>query len=124
METELSQGLTFLAWTCAGFLIIVGIFVVKLLFDLSRLVVSLKKSADIVHTELNPIMKNVNESTTTINNFVQGTSKRVGRITDLYDHVSDAVIASVTKVSALSGFLAKSAVKGAFSAVKSFLKKK
>jgi len=124
MDTELSQGLTFLIWTCSIFLIIVGIFVIKLLFDLSRLTVSLKKSADIVHTELEPIMKNVNESTTTINKFVQDTNKRVTKITDIYDRVSDTVIGSVSKLSALSGILAKAAFRGLFSGLKSVLKKK
>lgn len=124
METELSQGLTFLVWTSSIFLIIVGIFVVKLLFDLSRLTVSLKKSADIVQSEIEPILNNVNQSTTTINNFVQDTNKRVSKITDAYDKVSDTVSKSVSKLSALSGGLIKSAFKGAFAVLKSIINKK
>lgn len=115
MDAELSQGLTFLVWTSGIFLIIVGIFVVKLLFDLSGLTVSLKKSADIVQTELEPIMKNVNDSTTTINRIVQDTDKRVSKITGLYDRVSDVISQSVSKASVLGGILAKKAFKGLFS---------
>jgi len=124
MDTELTQGLTFLVWTSGIFLIVVGIFVVKLLFDLSGLTVSLKKSADIVQTELEPIMKNVNESTTTINNIVQDTNKRFAKITGVYDKVADAVANSVSRLSALSGVLAKAAFKSIFSGIKSVFNKK
>ncbi|MCM1265743.1 MAG: hypothetical protein NC200_06045 [Candidatus Gastranaerophilales bacterium] len=124
METELTQGLTFLTWTTAGFLIIVGVFVVKLLFDLSRLTCNLNKSAKIVHTELEPILKNVGESAATINKFVQYTDKKVGKFTETYDKVSSLVIKSVTKASALSGLFAKTVLKGLFSALKGIFKSK
>ncbi len=124
METELTQGLTFLTWTTAGFLIIVGIFVVKLLFDLSRLTCNLNKSAKIVHTELEPILKNVGESAATINKFVQYTDKKVGKFTETYNKVSNIVIKSVTKASALSGVLAKTVFKGLFSVLKGMFKSK
>ena len=52
MDAQLSQGLTFLAWTSGIFLIVVGIFVIKLLFDLSRLTCNMNKSAEIVKNEI------------------------------------------------------------------------
>jgi len=122
METQLSQGLTFLAWTSGIFLIIVGLFVVKLLFDLSRLACNINKSAIIVKNELEPIIKNVSESTATINKMVQTTDKKVGKFTETYDKVSNAVIKSVTKASALSGFFLKTALKGLYSGLKSLWK--
>lgn len=124
MEAELSQSLTFLAWTTAGFLIVVGVFVVKLLFDLSRLTVSLNKSADIVKTDLEPIMKNVSEAVGTVNKLVQSTDKKVGKVSEAYDKVSKIVIKAVTKASTMSGYLLKEVFKGICSGLKSTLTKK
>ena len=124
MEAELSQSLTFLAWTTAGFLIVVGIFVVKLLFDLSRLTVSLNKSADIVKTDLEPIMKNVSEAVGTVNKLVQTTDKKVGKVSEVYDRVSKVVIKTVTKASTLSGYVLKEVFKGICAGFKSAVTKK
>lgn len=124
METELTHSLTFLAWTGGGFLIIVGLFIVKLLFDLSRLTVSLTKSANIVQTELAPIMKNIGEATNTINNLVQSTNKKVGKITEVYDKVSDIAIKSVTKVTQVSGVVVKEVFKGLYAGFMAIIRKK
>lgn len=124
MEAELSQSLTFLAWTTAGFLIVVGVFIVKLLFDLSRLTVSLNKSADIVKTDLEPIMKNVSEAVGTVNKLVQSTDKKVGKISEVYNKVSDIFIKTVTKASKMSGFVLKEVFKGLYAGFKSAVTKK
>ena len=113
MDAQLSQGLTFLAWTSGIFLIVVGIFVIKLLFDLSRLTCNMNKSAEIVKNEIEPILKNVGESAATINKMVQTNDK-----------ISNIVIKSVTKASAVSGFFLKTACKGLFSALKGLWKNK
>ena len=111
MDAQLSQGLTFLAWTSGIFLIVVGIFVIKLLFDLSRLTCNMNKSAEIVKNEIEPILKNVGESAATINKMVQTTDKKVGKFTETYDKISNIVIKSVTHASAVSGFILKTARK-------------
>ncbi len=124
MDTELSQGLTFLAWTGAGFLIVIGVFLAKLLFDLSRLTVSIKKSADIVHTELNPIMQNLNATAKTVNDIVQSTNQKVGKVTEAYDKASKVVVATVSKVAEVSGVALKEVAKGLFAGFKMMLAKK
>ena len=124
MDTQLAQGLTFLAWSGCGFLIIVGLFLAKLLFDLSRLIISVKKSADIVKTELEPIMKNLSETTTTVNKLVQTTDKKVGKISEIYDKVSDITISAVTKVSKVSGVVFKEVFRGLYTGFKNFITKK
>ncbi len=124
METELSQSLTFLAWTSAGFLIVVGIFIVKLLFDLSRLTMSLNKSADIVKTELEPIMKNVSETVVTVNKLVQTTDEKVSKAKEIYDRVSKVVINTAAKASEISGYVLKEVFKGLCAGFKSIIIKK
>ena len=122
MSTELLQALTFLAWSGGIFLIIVGIFVAKLLFDLSGLTVSLKKSADIVHTELAPIMKNVKETTTTVNDIVQSTNNRVAKINEVYDKASEIVVSALSKASSVAGFALKELGKGIYAGFKAVFK--
>ena len=124
METELTQSLTFLAWTGGGFLIIVGLFIAKLLFDLSRLTVSLTKSADIVQKELGPIMKNVGETASTVNNLVQTTNKKVGKLGEIYDKVSDIAVKSATKAAQVSGVVVKEVFKGLYTGFMAMIKKK
>ena len=124
METQLTQSLTFLAWTGSGFLIVVGLFIVKLLFDLSRLMVSLNKSADIIKTELDPIMKNLSQTVTTVNKLVQTTDKKVGKVTEIYDKVSDAAMNVLAKVTSVSGAVAKELFRGFYSGFKRFISKR
>lgn len=123
METQLAQGLTFLAWSSAGFLIIVGIFIVKVLFDASKLLKSLDKNVTIIQSELEPIVKNISETTGTINDMVQSTGKKVSKLTNLYDKATDVVVATVSKASAISGTVLKYALKGALASFKYMLKK-
>lgn len=124
MEAELTQSLTFLAWTGGGFLIVIGIFTAKLLFDLSRLTVSLGKSAKIVEKELDPIMRNVGEAANTVNAIVQSTNKRVGKVTETYDKIAKVAIEAVKQTSRVSGFVLKELAKGVYTGIKSVLKKK
>lgn len=124
MDTELSQGLTFLAWTSSIFLIVIGVFATKLLFDLSRLTVSVKKSADIVQEELEPIMKNVSATTTTLNDFVQTTNKKVGKLTEAYDKASEIFLKTLSKAAEASGVVLKEIAKGLYAGFKSIITKK
>lgn len=123
MELELSKALTFLSWSGSAFLIIIGLLTAKLLFDLSRLTISIKKSADIIQNELNPIMKNVCETTTTINDIVQSANKKVGKISDACDKASDIVVSIMSKVSNVAGFAAKELFKGVFKSIKTLINK-
>lgn len=123
MDLQLSNGLTFLAWSGAVFLIVVGVFIVKVLFDLSKLVKSINKNVDIVQSELEPIVKNISETTGTINEIVQSTNGKISKLSNIYDKTTDAVVNVVTKASAMSGTLLKYAFKGLCSSFKYFAKK-
>ena len=62
MNAQLTHGLVFLAWSSSVMVILIGIFVVKVLFDLSRLAKTVNSTAQIVKQELEPTLKNVNET--------------------------------------------------------------
>lgn len=123
MDTQLAHGLTFLAWSGGLFLVVVGGFIVKVLFDLAKLLRSINKNVDIVQSELEPIVKNVSEATTTINDIVQSTGEKINKISGVYDKASDVVVNTITKASAMSGTVLKYVFKGICSSVKYFVKK-
>ena len=63
METaQLYNGLTFLSYATGIIIILVGIMLAKVLFDLSKLTRNIDETTTIVKTELEPTLKNVNKS--------------------------------------------------------------
>lgn len=122
MDSQLAIGLTFLSWASGILLIIAGVFVIKLVIDLSVLVRNLNKSAKVINNEIEPIMKNINESTTAINEVVQSVSGKVEKINKTYDKITDAFTGIATKAATASGVFAKSVLKGFFAVFKKFVK--
>lgn len=122
MDIQLSQALTVFIWTSVIFLVVIGVFVGKLLYSLSKLTSNLNDSAIIVKREIEPILKNVGESADTINKIIQTTDKKVGKFSETYDKLTGMLVKSVTKASAISGFFAKTVFKGLFSLLKGLIK--
>lgn len=77
MDAQLTHGLVFLAWSTATVVVLVGIFVVKVLFDLSRLTKTINTTAEIVKRELEPTLKNVNETVEIVSNRVKEANNAV-----------------------------------------------
>ncbi len=117
--TNMYHGLTFLAWTSAGFLIIVGLFLVKVLFDLSSLLTKMNQTADIVKNSAKPIFADITESVNIINKYVKKADSGLTKFNNLSGKASKIVIALISKTSAISGIIAK----GIWSMIKSFKKK-
>ena len=55
--TELYQGLTFLSYSTGVIVILVGVMLVKVLFDVSKLTRNIDETTTIVKTELEPTLK-------------------------------------------------------------------
>lgn len=120
MDTaSLYHGLTFLAWTSVVFVVAVGIFVVKVLFDLSKLLTTVNKTADLVKSSAEPILSDITESVGIINKLVKRTENNVNRFKNISGKMSKIVLSMLSKTSTLSGVV----FKGVFSLVKSLLKK-
>ena len=120
MDTaSLYQGLTFLAWTSVAFLIIVGVFIVKVLFDFSRLLGLLNQTATLLKDSAKPILSDITESVSIINKLVKRTENNVNRFKNIAAKTSKVVLGLISKTSAFSGIIAK----GIFDFVKSLLKK-
>ncbi len=85
MNIELSQvilnhGLTFLAVATGIVVIVIAVFLVKLLKDLSELSKNLNESSILINTELKPTLKELNETIHSINSLVQSTDEGVGNV--------------------------------------------
>ena len=77
---QLYQGLTFLAYTTGIIVILVGIMLVKVLFDLSKLTNNINNTANIVKEELIPTLKNVNKSVEIVSGVIIKADESVNKV--------------------------------------------
>ena len=71
METaQLYQGLTFLAYTTGIIVVLVGVMLVKVLYDISHLTRNIDETTTIVKTELEPTLKNINKSVEIVSGII------------------------------------------------------
>ena len=80
MDLQLTHGLVFLTWTSAIMIILVGLFVIKVLFDLSRLTKTMNSTAEIVKQELEPTLKNVSETVEIVSSRVKEANEAVAKV--------------------------------------------
>lgn len=106
-QIALNHGLTFLAWATGIIVIVVGAFLVKLLFDLSVLTKNLNETSIIVNTEIKPTLHGINETLATINSIVKSTDKGVGDFKTAIGKVADKakVVSSTLLGGLLNGFV-------------------
>ena len=126
METSqvvLNHGLTFLAVSTGLILIVVGGFLIKLLFDLSKLTNNLNETTTIVKTEIEPTMKELNDALKSLNSIAQNADKQVDSFAKVMESVFGVGALAFNRAKTLSGGLVKGFVKGMVSVVKLFLKK-
>jgi len=76
----LNQGLAFLYISSGIFLLVVGGFLVKLIYDSSKLVKNATVTTEIVNTELKPTLDELNKTLKTVNEIVQNTGEGVGSV--------------------------------------------
>jgi len=118
-NASLYLGLTFLTWTSVVFLIVVGVFVVKLLIDLSKLMGHVNETASMVEESAKPILRDLTESVSIINSMVKTTEKNVNAVQNIAKKASKIGYFLASKVSSFSAVLAK----GLWQTIKSFIKK-
>lgn len=126
METSqivLNHGLTLLVLATAFIVLVVGGFLVKLLFDLSKLTKNIDETTSIVKSELEPTFKEFNEALKSINSIAQNADKQVDSISKLLENVFGVGASFFKKATNLSGGIFKGFVKGLVSVIKMFLKK-
>jgi predicted PurR-regulated permease PerM len=93
-QISLNNGLAFLSYASGIIIVVVGVFLVKLLFDLSTLVKNANTTTEILNVELRPTLKELNETLATVNAIVKSTDQGV-------DHVKSALEKTFSKTKTL-----------------------
>ena len=120
-STQLYQSLTFLAYATGVIIILVGIMLVKVLFDLSKLTRNINETTDIVKAELVPTLKNVNKSVEIVSGIIIKADTGVNKIKDF---ISNSPLKILGKLSTVTGTVAKGFFGGLCAGLKTFSKKK
>lgn len=115
-QIALNEGLTFLAWATGIILLIIAVFLVKLLMDLSALARNVTKTSILLNTELKPTLNELNETLHSINNIVKNTDRNM-------DSFKGAVEKTFGKTKAVTGTILAGVIKGFNAAWKMFAKK-
>ncbi len=117
---QLYQSLTFLAYATGVIIVLVGIMLVKVLFDVSKLTKNINETTTIVKTELEPTLKNVNKSVEIVSGIVIKTDEGINKVKDF---IANSPLKILTKLSSFGGSVAKGFFGGLCTALKSRKKK-
>lgn len=103
-QVALNNGLAFLAWATGIIILIAGGFLIKLLFDVSKLAKNLNQTTDIVNTELKPTIKELQNTLHSVNEIVKNTDQGVdniknalGKTLDKTKNISDSIFSGMIK---------------------------
>lgn len=113
----LNQGLTFLYISSGLFLLVVGGFLVKLIYDLSILARNANQTTTIINTELKPTLDELNKTIKSFNEIIQNTGEGVGNMKLGLENV-------ISKTKLVSGSLFGGLVKGFMTVYSLFCKKR
>lgn len=121
METaQLYQGLTFLSYATGVIVILVGIMLTKVLFDVSKLTKNIDETTTIIKTELEPTLKNINKSVEIVSGVIIKTDEGIQKVREF---ISKTPLKLVGQISQFTGKAAKGFFGGLCSAFKMFSKK-
>ena len=121
METaQLYNGLTFLSYATGVIVILVGVMLTKVLFDVSRLTKNIDETTTIVKTELEPTLKNINKSVEIVSGIIIKTDEGFKKVKGF---ISKTPLKLVGQLSKLTGKAAKGFFGGLCTAFKTFSKK-
>ena len=122
METaHLYQGLTFLAYATGFIVLLVGAMLFKVCYDVSKFTRNLDDTVNIVKEELTPTLKNVNKSVEIVSGIIIKADEGVKKVKDFVDKTP---LKLLSKLSTLSGTIAKGFFGGLCAGLKMFGKKK
>ncbi|MDR1327919.1 MAG: hypothetical protein LBJ74_05890 [Heliobacteriaceae bacterium] len=114
-QVNMNNGLTFLFYATGGIIIVVGVFLGKLLFDLSALAKNVNTTSAILNTELKPTLKELSETLKSVNAIVKNTDQGV-------DHFKTAVEKTFGRTKAISESIFCGLIKGFTTAFNLFRK--
>ncbi len=104
-ENILNGGLAFLAISGGIIVLVVGIYLAKLLYDISKLAQNINQTTTIVNGELKPTLDELNKAIKSFNSIVQNTGEGMGNVKLGLENV-------LAKTKLLSGNLVSGFLKG------------
>ena len=121
METaQLYNGLTFLAYATGVIVLIVGVMLSKVLYDISHLTRNIDETTTIVKTEIEPTLKNINKSVEIVSGIIIKTDEGFKKVKNF---ISKTPLKLFGQVSKLTGKAAKGFFGGLCTAFKTFSKR-
>ena len=100
--------------------VLVGVMLVKVLFDISKLTRNIDETATIIKTELEPTLKNLNKSVEIVSGLIIKTDENIQKVRTF---LSKTPLKLVGQISRFSGKAAKGFFGGLCSAFKMFARK-
>ena len=97
--TQLYQGLTFLSYSTGVIVILVGVMLVKVLFDISKLTRNIDETTTIVKTELEPTLKNLNKSVEIVSGIIIKTDENIQKVKKFLSKTPLKLVGQVSKLS-------------------------
>ena len=119
-SSQLYQGLTFLSYSTAIIIILVGLMLLKVMFDFSKLQQNLNETVTIVKNELEPTLKNINKSVEIVSGLIINTNNGLLKVREFFSKTPFKVLGTVSQ---LTGKATKGFFSGLCSAFKMFSKK-
>ena len=123
-QIVLNNGLTFLAVATGITVLVVGGFLVKLLFDMSKLAKNLSDTTVVIKDELKPALSELNSTLKSINSITKNANSKVDSFSKMLEEVFGVGSIMFKRAKSLSGGLVKGFTKGLVSVLKMFLKRK
>ncbi|MDD3237945.1 MAG: DUF948 domain-containing protein [Candidatus Gastranaerophilales bacterium] len=119
MSTTLEVSIIFLIFTTIVLGIIIGVFLIKLLMDLSKLTTNLDETTTIVKQEIEPTLQEIKDTLNNINSIAKSADKQVDVIKKVFTGVLGASGVAFCGLKNISGGF----FKGLSTALKLFKKK-
>lgn len=118
--TELYKGLTFLAYASGIIIIIIGIMLTVVLFNITKLTKNINETTTLIKTELEPTLKNVRQSVEIVSSVIIKTNDGINKAKEFLSKTPLKLLGQFAKITgkATKGFFA-----GLHSAYKIFSKK-
>lgn len=122
METsiQLNNSLIFLAYSTGVIIILAGVMLTKVLYDLSKLTKNVDETVTIAKTELEPALKNINKSVEIVSGVIIKTDENLKKVKTF---ISKTPLRLLSNLSKLSSRASRGFWNGLSAALKMFSKK-
>ncbi len=103
MEGAINTGLVILIYVSALFLVVVGGFLIKLLFDLSKLAQTAQSTSEVIQTELEPTLTELREAAGSVKHIAANADSNISGLQSTISRAFDTSFQLGGKLKGLLG---------------------